>query len=661
MVAAKSKNTSKKTPVKKVEKKIKKVEKPSKKNAKKVTVAEDESGESDNDDIFKKLQLIMAEASDEEGNDVDMDDEDNDDEEDDEDLAAEFAGFDEPDTDEEQDDEEEGEDSAEKLNKEIDDHKKQLEELKERDPEFYEYLQKENDGLLEFEESDTEMKDEDDEVYSDMEENGLEENGVADLPVLDKKTFAEWSKRVTTKQDLKAFKKILAAFRTAARMSEENDDITFSIKIEDPNVFHKVIVFTLQNAPTFFAHHLKPKKENGPPTSAVRWPYFKTIVKSYLSNLYHLLRNLTDVNMLRMAIREAEKSTPYWVCFDRLTREYLKTLLNAFSSLSSSDSVRVQSFLAIKSIALASVPAKKEAKVQGYLDICLKNIYLTFIKNCKNTNVHSLPVINLMRNLAAQLYGINPVLSYQQGFVYIRQLAIHLRAAMKNRTTKNHNMVYNWQYIHCIDFWADVLNSYSGPMVDEDGDEEESPLKSLIYPLVQVAIGVIQLVPTPQHYPLRFHVLKCLNSIIHNTGVFVPLATYVLEVLESPVATERAKASSGLPLEWDIVLKVHKKIIRGRVYQDDVLEQCAKALKNYYDEYSSHLSFPEMVDADIVTIKRYVKKSSSMKGKEKLNKLIKELDAKANFIRQQREKINFSPKDEDKVLEFNNQMKAKLT
>lgn len=370
-------------------------------------------------------------------------------------------------------------------------------------------------------------------------------------------------------------------------------------------VFHKVIVFTLQNAPTFFAHHLTPKKENGPPTSAVRWPYFKTTVKSYLSNLFHLLRNLTDVNMLRMAIREAEKATHYWVCFDRLTKEYLKTLLNAFSSMSSSDSVRVQSFLAIKSLGLASVPGKKDVKPQGYLDVCLKNIYLTFIKNCKNTNVHSLPVINLMRNLAAQLYGIDPILSYQQGFVYIRQLAIHLRAAMKNRTTKNHNMVYNWQYIHCIDFWADVLNSYSAPIVDEDGDEEESPLKSLIYPLVQVAIGVIQLVPTPQHYPLRFHVLKCLNSIIHNTGVFVPLATYVLEVLESPVATERAKASSGLPLEWDIVLKVHKKVIRGRVYQDDVLDQCAKALKNYYSEYSHHLSFPEMVDADIVTVSLY--------------------------------------------------------
>lgn len=367
-----------------------------------------------------------------------------------------------------------------------------------------------------------------------------------------------------------------------------------------------------------------------------RWAFFKSYVKSYLNNLLHLLRNLTDPDMLRMTIREAEKVTNLYVCFDRLAKEYLKTLLNAWSNLGSSDSVRMQSFLGIKSLSLVTIPANKDTKSrpQGYLDLCLKNVYLTFVKNCKNTNLHTLPVINLMRNLAVQLYGINLTLSYQQGFVYIRQLAIHLRQAMKVRSTKNHNMVYNWQYIHCIDFWSDVLNAYAVPMVDEDGDQVESPMKALIYPLTQVAVGVIQLIPTAQFYPLRFHVLRSLNSLIHHTKVFVPLATYVLEVLEGTVAMEKAKKStSGLPVEWDLVLKVHKKSIHGRYYQDDVLDQCAKALKNYYKEYSNHIAFPEMVDADIIAIKRFVKQSKSIKGKDKLNTLAKEVKKKNRIYR----------------------------
>lgn len=375
-----------------------------------------------------------------------------------------------------------------------------------------------------------------------------------------------------------------------------------------------------------FAHHLKPKKENGSPLTSGRWSFFKSYVRSYLNNLLHLLRNLTDADMLRLTIREAEKCTNLYVCFDRLAKEYLKTLLNSWSNLGSTDIVRIQAFLSIKSLAVITVPVSKDTNSQGYLDLCLKNVYLTFVKNCKNTNLHTLPVINLMRNLAVQLYGINPVLSYQQGFVYIRQLAIHLRQAMKIRSTKNHNMVYNWQYIHCIDFWSDVLNAYAGNMVDEEGDVVESPLRALVYPLTQVAVGVIQLIPTAQFYPLRFHVLRSLNSLIHNTNVFVPLATYVLEVLEGTVAMEKAKQSNaGLPTEWDLVLKVNKKSIHGRMYQDDVLDQCAKALKNYYKEYSHHIAFPEMVDADIIAIKRFVKQSKSIKGKDKLAKLAKEV------------------------------------
>jgi nucleolar complex protein 2 len=115
--------------------------------------------------------------------------------------------------------------------------------------------------------------------------------------------------------------------------------------------------------------------------------------------------------------------------------------------------------------------------------------------------------------------------------------------------------------------------------------------------------------------------------LIHHTGVFVPLATYVLEVLEGNVAMEKAKqTNAGLPTDWDLVLKVHKKGIHGRMYQDEVLDQCATALKNYYKEYMHHISFPEMVDADIIAIKRFVKQSKSIKGKDKLTKLAKEVN-----------------------------------
>jgi nucleolar complex protein 2 len=103
--------------------------------------------------------------------------------------------------------------------------------------------------------------------------------------------------------------------------------------------------------------------------------------------------------------------------------------------------VRIQSFLNIRSLAMAPI-VTKNSKSGSYLDECLKGIYLTFVRNSKNTNVHTLPSINLMRNLAVELYGLNQDLSYQHAFTFVRQLAIHLRGAMQTKTKVSYIFFY---------------------------------------------------------------------------------------------------------------------------------------------------------------------------------------------------------------------------
>ena len=53
--------------------------------------------------------------------------------------------------------------------------------------------------------------------------------------------------------------------------------------------------------------------------------------------------------------------------------------------------------------------------------------------------------------------------------------------------------MYNWQFIHSVDFWALVL----AKACDADAKFErgsESELKPLIYPLIQIALGAIRFV-----------------------------------------------------------------------------------------------------------------------------------------------------------------------
>ena len=50
--------------------------------------------------------------------------------------------------------------------------------------------------------------------------------------------------------------------------------------------------------------------------------------------------------------------------------------------------------------------------------------------------------------------------------------------------------VYNWQYVHCVDFWAVTLARACSPQTTlENGSSE---LHALIYPLVQVSLGAIK-------------------------------------------------------------------------------------------------------------------------------------------------------------------------
>lgn len=55
---------------------------------------------------------------------------------------------------------------------------------------------------------------------------------------------------------------------------------------------------------------------------------------------------------------------------------------------------------------------------------------MNFVKNAKFMSPKTKPVITFMQNSLVEIFSLDENLSYQYGFVYIRQLAIHLRNAI---------------------------------------------------------------------------------------------------------------------------------------------------------------------------------------------------------------------------------------
>lgn len=112
-------------------------------------------------------------------------------------------------------------------------------------------------------------------------------------------------------------------------------------------------------------------------------------------------------------------------------------------------------------------------------------MYLAFARNSKFTSINTLPMINFMQRSLVEIFACNLRLTYEHVFVYIRQLAIHLRNAMNTKKKETFQAVYNWQFVHSLELWSKLLAS----LVPSTGNES---LKQLVYPLTQVIIGTIK-------------------------------------------------------------------------------------------------------------------------------------------------------------------------
>ena len=64
------------------------------------------------------------------------------------------------------------------------------------------------------------------------------------------------------------------------------------------------------------------------------------------------------------------------------------------------------------------------------LSLSLQKLYLTFVRNARFTSLSSLPRISLMKSCVVEIISLDVATGYQHGFVYIRQLALHLRSAI---------------------------------------------------------------------------------------------------------------------------------------------------------------------------------------------------------------------------------------
>ncbi|KAF5861973.1 Nucleolar Complex 2 protein [Aspergillus alliaceus] len=542
----------------------------------------------------------------------------------------------------------------------FDAHKDQLQALKDKDPEFYKYLQENDAELLDFG------------AHGDLAEVDELSEGEEEQPAKKKKKAAraeeeeetvdntltipmvkKWQKLMEEQNSIRATRQIVLAFRSAAYLNEvETQEQKYTIS--DPEVYHELLVTALGSVPKVLSHHLPVKESaSGKVRVSMDSKKFKTLtplIKSYTSSVHQLLLNLSDAQTLKLTLSAVEPMLPYLLQFRKLLKVLVKTIVGIWADVSTTEATRITGFLLLRRLMIIGDAGLKET--------VLKASYEGVVKGSRNTTVHTLAGVNLMKNSAAELWGIDQNVSYTTGFNFIRQLAIHLRSSITNTSKESYKTIYNWQYTHSLDFWSRVLSQHCDGLAEAKAGKQ-SAMRPLIYPVVQITIGAMRLIPTATYFPLRFQLTRALLRLSRSTGTYIPLAPALLEVLNSAEMRKPPKSSTLKQLDFNTAIRAPKSYLRTRVYQDGVGEQVAELISEFFVLWTKHIAFPELSVPIVVSLKRWLKQVSSRSGGNKNTKinqmillLVQKVEANARWIEDRRSSVTYTPRNRAEVENF---------
>ncbi|KAE8669214.1 Nucleolar complex protein 2 isoform 4 [Hibiscus syriacus] len=511
--------------------------------------------------------------------------------------------------------------------------KKKLERLQKKDPEFSKFLESYENGL-------GKLKNE--EYYSDEDntsEDGTEspEKGTVNLrkdKLLTSSALNFLCQLLREHHSISALTSLLNGYRTACHY--DLHDVASCCGHPDSKAFSKILIFMLQEADNIFREMLgiscsSCKKETVLELkNSSKWKTMKPLIKSYLRSTLFLLNQVTDSEILAFSLVKIRASVIFFAAFCPLLQRLIKIAVHLW--VTGEGTLASHSFLVIKDV--ASVFSS------DCFDSCLIKTYKAFIGHCKFVDPVSSKHIQFLRNSFIELCSQDVQNSSKKAFVCVEHLSKILQTGLQTKKKEAVKRICSWQYTICVDLWVTFI---SANIHDYD-------LQPLLYVIIQIINGVAVLFPGPKYLPLRIKCIQWLNNLSSATGVFIPVASFAMDILE--YKTGKVNGKPGKDFNFSSTIKLPKHLLKSRNFQDKCVSSVIELLAMHFAQWSCHITFPELATIPLICLKKFVETTTTESYRRVVKRFIDQVEQNIEFIQRKRDEVAFSPKDHQSVESF---------